>query len=290
MQRGQSTIIRLDNKSQRFSVSLFMKEEGHKLILKASEISQYIYCPVAWQLQRQGYKGESLALDRGIEEHFDLGERIDTVTGKEKKSQVMLFIGLSLIVISIMISALWLMVSFPVVAGTAVLVILLICGAIFTTMSRRGYKYGKTMRKEYGIPEGRIVYTDLDKPAEPLFSEQFRLTGKPDYIINLKGQCIPVEVKTSGTDSPYKNHVLQLAAYCLLVEEKYNRIVPFGVLVYGGGQQFRIPFDAYLRRQVIALLEDMRAKFSAGAIQRNHNQIAKCQYCSFRIHCSQKIA
>jgi|GEM_PF-233512 len=267
-----------------------MKEQSHRLILKASEISQFIYCPVAWHLQKQGYKVESPVLDRGLDEHFDLGERIDIVTAEEKKSRVMLLVGLGLIAISILILVWWLVVSFPVAAGMVVLVILLACGAIFTARSSRRYKYVRTMRKEYGILEGRIVYTDLDKPAEPLFSEQLRLTGKPDFIVKFKGQYIPIEVKTGITDSPYRNHVMQLAAYCLLVEEKYNEVTPFGVLVYGGGRQFRIPFEAYLRSQMITIMEEMRTKLATGIIRRNHNLIAKCQYCSMRVHCSQKIA
>jgi len=168
-------------------------------------------------------------------------------------------------------------------------VVLLICGVIFTARSRRRYKQVQMTRRQYGIPEGRITYTDLNKPAEPLFSQKFALTGKPDYIVNVKGQYIPVEVKTGVTDKPFRNHVLQLAAYCLLVEEKYNQVIPFGVLVYAGDRQFRIPFESYLRRQVTTILEEMRTKLAAGQIQRNHNLIAKCQYCSMRVHCSQRI-
>jgi len=266
-----------------------MKEQSRRLILKASEIGQFIYCPVAWHLQKQGYKVESPVLDKGLEEHLDLGGQIDTLTEEEKKSRVMLLVGLGLIVISILIFVGWLVASFPVVAGIGVWVFLLVCSVIFAARSRRSYKYVRRMRKEYGIPEGRIVYTDLDKPAEPLFSEPLRLTGKPDFIVNFKGQYIPVEVKTGVTDSPYRNHVLQLAAYCLLVEEKYNEIIPFGVLVYGGGRQFRIPFEAFLKRQVITIMEEMRTKLASGMIQRNHTLIAKCQYCSMRVHCSQSI-
>jgi CRISPR-associated exonuclease Cas4 len=254
-----------------------MKEQSHRLVLKASEIGQFIYCPVAWHLQRQGFKGEPAVLARGLEEHFYLGGQIDTMAKEEKKSRVSLFVGIGLIVVSVLIFGWWLVVSFPVVTGIVVLVILLACGAIFTARSRQRYKYVRTMRKEYGIPEGHIVYTDLDKPAEPLFSEQLRLTGKPDFIVNFKGQYIPVEVKTSVTDNPYRNHVLQLAAYCLLAEEKYNQVTPFGVLVYRGGRQFRIPFESYLRRQVITIMEEMRTKLSTGTIQRNHSLIAKCQ-------------
>jgi len=268
---------------------VFMKEQSHRLILKASEISQFIYCPVAWQLQRQGYKVESPVLDRGLEEHVDLGERIDIVTAEEKKSRAMLLVGIALIVISILVFVWWLVVSFPVVAGMVVLIVILACGVIFTAQSSRKYKYVRIVRKEYGIPEGRIVYTDLDKPAEPLFSEQLRLTGKPDYVVKYKGQYIPVEAKKGMTDRPYRNHMLQLAAYCLLVEEKYGQAIPFGVLVYGGLRQFRIPFDAYLRSQVITIMEEMRTKLASGTIQRNHNLVAKCQYCSMKVHCNQRI-
>lgn len=142
-----------------------MKEQSYKLILKASEIGQFIYCPVAWHLQRQGHKGESQALDMGLEEHSDLGGQIDSVTEEEKKSRVFLFVGLGLIVISVLTFVWWLVVSFPVVAGIVVWVILFVCGSIFTARSRRRYKDVRKRKEEYGIPEGRIVYTDLDKPC-----------------------------------------------------------------------------------------------------------------------------
>jgi len=84
-----------------------MKEQGSKLIIKASEIGQFIYCPVAWHLQRQGYKGESPALDRGLEEHSDMGGEIDTVTKEEKKERVGLFVGIVLILIAGLVFLLW---------------------------------------------------------------------------------------------------------------------------------------------------------------------------------------
>ncbi len=232
---------------------------------------------------------ESPVLDRGLDEHIDVGERIDIVTAEDKKSRVMLLVGLGFIAISILIFIGWLVVSFPVAMGIVLLVIFLAGGAFFTAQSNRRFKYVRTMRKEYGILEGRIIYTDLDKPAEPLFSEKLRLTGKPDFIVNFKGQYIPVEVKTGITDNPYRNHVMQLAVYCLLVEEKYNVIIPFGVLVYGGGRQFRIPFNSYLKSQLLTTMDQMRTKFASGTMERKHNLVAKCQYCSMRVHCNQRL-
>ena len=88
-----------------------MKEQGRKPILKASEIGQFIYCPVAWYLQRQGYKVESPVLDRGSEKHVDLGEQIDSVTKSEKVSQLFFFVGLGLILITGLVFILWLVLS-----------------------------------------------------------------------------------------------------------------------------------------------------------------------------------
>ena len=88
-----------------------MKDQSRKPILKASEIGQFIYCPVAWYLRRQGYKVESPVFDRGLEKHIDLGEQIDSVTEGEKESRLFLFVGLGLILITGLIFILWLVFS-----------------------------------------------------------------------------------------------------------------------------------------------------------------------------------
>jgi hypothetical protein len=54
------------------------------------------------------------------------------------------------------------------------------------------------VKKKYKIPEGKITYSDLNKPAKPYFSKRYRITGKPDYIIKRNKDFIPVEMKTSS--------------------------------------------------------------------------------------------
>jgi len=146
------------------------------------------------------------------------------------------------------------------------------------------------MQKEIlGIPQGRIVYTDLDRLPEPLFSAQLGLVGRPDYIVQIHGKYIPVEVKSAKARKPCRNHVLQLGAYCLLIEQTYGQPVPFGVLVYDGGRQFTIPFVDILREQVIKTLEQMRIQLASKLVTRNHDAPAKCKRCPFRKFCNQKI-
>jgi len=168
-------------------------------------------------------------------------------------------------------------------------VVLLLVGMILLLQSRRAYRRAKETRGDYGIQEGRITYSDLNKPAQPLFSRRVGLAGKPDYIVRLKGQYIPVEVKTGVAAQPHRSHVLQLAAYCLLLEETHDLNVPFGILVYGDGRQFRIPFGADLRTEVEKTLEEMRARLASGSVKRDHDMVAKCRPCSLRRHCKQRI-
>lgn len=63
-------------------------------------------------------------------------------------------------------------------------------------------KAAKAIRNQYGVLKGRITYSDLGRQAEPLFSSRFGLVGKPDYIVEVKGKSIPVEIK-SGVLMPH---------------------------------------------------------------------------------------
>ena len=88
-----------------------MKEQSRKPVLKASEIGQFTYCSVAWYLQRQGYKPESPLLDRGLEKHIDLGDKIDSVTEVERTSQRLFFAACCLLLVAGVVFLLWLVFS-----------------------------------------------------------------------------------------------------------------------------------------------------------------------------------
>jgi len=144
----------------------------------------------------------------------------------------------------------------------------------------------KTIHK---IQDGIITYSDLNIPAKPLFSYHYKIAGKPDYIVKKNNQFIPVEVKTGGYNTPQKNHVLQLAAYCQLVEETYKSFVPYGVLVYNKSKQYKIPFDPNLRFELEHSIKNMRYILQTRILTRNHNDQNKCRNCSMRSYCEMKI-
>jgi CRISPR-associated exonuclease Cas4 len=137
---------------------------------------------------------------------------------------------------------------------------------------------------KYGIPYGRVIYSDLDRPAKALFSKKLGISGKPDYIISDKryGGLIPIEIKSGRAAKPYRNHVLQLAAYCLLVEETYHKSVPYGIIVYADGKQHRIIFDGSLRSDLIGVVNEMKQSMRSGCPTRDHVLKRKCSSCSFQ--------
>jgi hypothetical protein len=55
-------------------------------IIRSSEIGQYLYCSMAWYLQRCGYQPESIKLDEGTQKHIMFGNSIDTIHHKMKRS------------------------------------------------------------------------------------------------------------------------------------------------------------------------------------------------------------
>jgi len=171
-----------------------------------------------------------------------------------------------------------------------VILILFILAFFLLLRSRTRYKWIVREKEKFGIPQGKITYTDLNKPAESLFSARLGLVGRPDYIVEISSKHIPVEVKSGKTRGPYRNHVLQLATYCLLIEEIYNQTVPFGILTYSSGQQFTIPFTAVLREDITKTLNEMRMQLASKSAERNHDVAARCKFCSFRKFCNRRIA
>jgi CRISPR-associated exonuclease Cas4 len=180
-----------------------------------------------------------------------------------------------------------------VVITTELLILSLLLLAIFSHfLSNRESSAAKSIREKYGIPYGRVIYSDLDRPAKALFSRKLGISGKPDYVISHRryGGLVPVEIKSGRAANPYRNHVLQLAAYCLLVEETYHKSVPYGIIVYSDGKQHKIIFDESLRSELIGVVKEMKRSMRSGCPARGHDQLRKCRSCSYQSSCRYCLA
>jgi CRISPR-associated exonuclease Cas4 len=148
-------------------------------------------------------------------------------------------------------------------------------------------------RREAGLPVGRLTYADTgawDRCERPLFSRRYHLTGRPDYLVRSPHGVVPVEIKSGAApEQPYPAHILQLAAYCLLVEEQEGRAPPYGILKYHD-RGFELDYTSALRTRLLQQLDAMRQGLHAGEVDRSHQEPARCRGCGYRDHCNQYLA
>ncbi|MDX1664479.1 MAG: Dna2/Cas4 domain-containing protein [Candidatus Promineifilaceae bacterium] len=143
------------------------------------------------------------------------------------------------------------------------------------------------------LPAGSVIYTDTGtwyRQQEALYAPTLQLVGKPDYLVEeADGTIIPVEIKSSAApDSPYPGHVLQLAAYCLLVDEAYGLRPDYGIIQYRD-HAFAVSFTDEMEADILDLLAEMRADRFARDVDRDHDNWRKCRGCGFNEICAQSL-
>jgi CRISPR-associated exonuclease Cas4 len=180
-------------------------------------------------------------------------------------------------------------------------ILLLLTAVAAWLAARRG-------ERRANLPEGRIIYSDTGAPVgriapitlsgrgerqeKPLLSHRHGLAGRPDYLVETDEGVVPVEAKSAACPSngvPYESHLMQLASYCLLVEEATGAGVPYGVIRYRD-RQLRVDYTQELREALLALLAEMREARRATDVHRSHEATARCAACSYRALCDESLA
>lgn len=147
---------------------------------------------------------------------------------------------------------------------------------------------------EAQMPAGDVVYSDAGAwypQREPLYSARLLLVGRPDYLVEGNdGEIVPVEVKSSkAPSSPYPGHVLQLAAYCALVEENYALRPVYGIIQYKD-RAFAVTYTDEMEADLLDVLDEMREDLFAEDVDRDHEDWRRCAGCGHRDHCYQRLA
>lgn len=138
---------------------------------------------------------------------------------------------------------------------------------------------------------GEVIYSDDGAVDEVLVSHRHGLTGKPDYISREGEELIPVERKSRSVSATgaYEGELLQLAAYCLLVEERFGKPVRRGKILYQN-RSLEILFDDQLRTRLLDSVAELKSAEEMSDVARSHSSPARCRGCGFRQICRDSLA
>ena len=141
-------------------------------------------------------------------------------------------------------------------------------------------------RHTLGLPEGELVYEDVDGQGEILSSNTYPLVGKPQYIIRLAdGRLVPIEVKANVSETATQpHHELQLAAYCLILEDYAEQPPTHGILRYAESE-FTIDYTLPLKKKVLRMLDEMERCTEQQPPPLKTQKAAKCRACTFQAIC-----
>ncbi|MBQ70590.1 MAG: hypothetical protein CMA65_03770 [Euryarchaeota archaeon] len=131
-----------------------------------------------------------------------------------------------------------------------------------------------------------IAYSDDEKGSGLLMDNSIGLRGRPDQIVIIDGEFIPVEQKTGRVPKkPHDSHSMQVLAYAHLIEATTGRSPPYGMLRYGEENLHIVNWNDDAKSQLIEAIQTIQGVMANGGAKRNHNRPGKCKNCSRRYAC-----
>ena len=147
-------------------------------------------------------------------------------------------------------------------------------------------------RKDVGLEEGtEVAYSDDEESAGLLIDNATGIRGRPDQIVIIDGEFIPIEQKTGRVPKrPHTSHKMQVLAYIHLVEINTKRTTPYGILRYGNEDIHQVVWDENTKKELFDEVKEIQRLMTFGGAKRNHNRVGKCQYCSRKYACNDSLA
>lgn len=115
------------------------------------------------------------------------------------------------------------------------------------------------------------------------------LTGSPDRLVTINDKLVPSIIKTGNMpqNGVWQGDRMQLTAYSILVEEKYNSIVERGFVEYARwGEMREVVIKRHERRKVLQIRDKIK-KLKSGVMPEKPGD-APCGYCGFTGMCDVK--
>jgi CRISPR-associated exonuclease Cas4 len=138
--------------------------------------------------------------------------------------------------------------------------------------------------------DDEISYSDGEEKARLLIDDETGLRGRPDQIVIIDSEFIPVEQKTGKVPKrPHDSHRLQALAYARLVEKTTGRSPPYALLRYGQDNLHQLIWDKEAEEELLSKVHEVQRVMAEGGAVRNHERPGKCQHCSRRHACDSSL-
>ena len=147
-------------------------------------------------------------------------------------------------------------------------------------------------RKDVGLKQGtEVAYSDDEESAGLLIDNVTGIRGRPDQIVIIDGEFIPIEQKTGRVPKrPHTSHRRQVLAYIHLVEINTKRTTPYGILRYGNEDIHQVMWDDNAKKELFDEVKEIQRLMVIGGAKRNHERVGKCQNCSRKYACNESLA
>lgn len=262
--------------------------------ISAGDIDRFVYCPLNWKRAKEGDKGAGG--ERGVRVHRARSERVDQVGSLQREAVFSLETAFLLALFTIGAAVLGIELLFleahSGVYWTLVFLSVLWCAGALYLLAFHLFFRGRAdeLGRQARVVRGDVSYVDTERRRpEVLVSPTLPVEGRPDYVVEQEGLPVPVEVKTGKTPKrPYDSHILQLAAYCHLVEAETGTRPDHGIIEYPG-RKFEMPFTTRVEDELVRTLLRIQLAERTGQAHRNHRSKARCAGCARRHGCPERL-
>lgn len=139
---------------------------------------------------------------------------------------------------------------------------------------------GRRSLRSYGLTKGERSFN------VSLFSPELQVTGLLDMLILTEDEAIPVEFKNDLHNRVGANHKRQLAAYSLLIEEKWELPVKRAFIHFIPTRQSReIILSDATKNEILSQLDNLRDMLEKEALPDHTPKLGRCIDCEFRNFC-----
>ena len=118
-----------------------------------------------------------------------------------------------------------------------------------------------------------------------LTSEELGLKGRADRVMISEDSIVPFELKTRLADKVWPSDEVQLTCYGMMLEEKYGKKVPLGILE-SGNKKHEIVIDEKKKKEVVKLIGEVKEVLN-GKNLRFPSSFGKCQSCPWKKECDE---